>query len=285
MPTILNLANPDLRKQIAKHILTQIDLYAQTKYDTGPRDHLGASMIGDECSRKLWYSFHWIKHNIFSGRMQRLFQRGHLEELRYIEYLKGIGFKFETTQAKVSDVKGHFGGSCDGIVTFPENWNIPGRFLAEFKTKGTGRGFTELKEKGVSSKDKTHFVQQCVYAKKLELEPYSLYFSTNKNDDDMHVEFVALDFGLVDDSIRKAEKIIFSKTPPEKYSQSPTIFKCKYCEYAGVCHEGDRAIDKNCRSCINATPIESGMWACELHGSPIPKEVIKSGCGDWKSII
>ena len=59
--------------------------------DEGFRSHLGASLIGGECSREIWYGFRWVKKPKFSGRILRLFNRGHLEEARFIAMLLTIG--------------------------------------------------------------------------------------------------------------------------------------------------------------------------------------------------
>ena len=59
--------------------------------DEGFRTHLGASLIGGECSRALWYGFRWATKPKFSGRILRLFNRGHLEEARFISLLLMIG--------------------------------------------------------------------------------------------------------------------------------------------------------------------------------------------------
>lgn len=56
------------------------------------RAHLGGSMIGKECERELMYSFRWAKKPDFSGRMLRLFNRGHKEEFRFVAFLRMIGF-------------------------------------------------------------------------------------------------------------------------------------------------------------------------------------------------
>ena len=50
--------------------------------DDGPhRGRLGASIIGRPCARQLWYSFRNLFDRTFSGRILRLFETGHLEEI------------------------------------------------------------------------------------------------------------------------------------------------------------------------------------------------------------
>lgn len=93
-PNALN--EPVKRKNVAEAVKAEIDHYCATAYNDGHRWHLGASLIGHECERYLWYIFRWCFSPNFSGRMQRLFNRGHREEERYIEWLKGIGFQVWT---------------------------------------------------------------------------------------------------------------------------------------------------------------------------------------------
>lgn len=55
------------------------------------RNHLGGSMIGHECTRALYYNFHWMVRPKFEARMLRLFDRGHKEEFRFVKYLRDAG--------------------------------------------------------------------------------------------------------------------------------------------------------------------------------------------------
>ena len=92
----ISLSDSQNRKSVAEVVKAEIDHYCETAYNDGHRWHLGASLIGHECERYLWYVFRWCFSPKFNGRMQRLFNRGHREEERYIEWLKGIGFQVWT---------------------------------------------------------------------------------------------------------------------------------------------------------------------------------------------
>jgi len=88
-----DLNSPGLTAALAQRISDDVDEYCVELYNGGHRTHLGASLIGDECERKLWYVFRWVKAEQFSGRLLRLFNRGHKEEPRLIEWIEGIGVK------------------------------------------------------------------------------------------------------------------------------------------------------------------------------------------------
>lgn len=276
-----DLSVPHNRKALARTILENIDNYCAKTYDSGHRDHLGASMIGDVCSRKLWYVFRWAKRERFDGRRQRLFNRGHKEEARFIEWLRGVGFIIEAEengkQYRITSEFGHFGGSLDGFATAG---NI--KLLLEFKTSGTGSGFTKLREDGVKKSKPNHFAQMSIYGKNYKFQ-YAIYCCINKNDDDLYIEVVELDWRLAEQLEAKAHDIITSPITPPKFSYSEATFECKYCNFAGICHRNE-PVEKNCRSCVFACPIQGGLWACNKYNQTIPKDFISKGCDSYEAI-
>ena len=291
----VSLDAPGVAKALAKRILEEIDEYCVRTYDGGHRSHLGASLIGRECKRYLWYVFRWCLHEKTTGRQQRLFNRGHREEARFIEWLEGIGFKVwfenrdegpnekgEFPQYRISDVMGHFGGSLDGIAVLPERYGIAEPVLLEFKTNGTGAGFNKLADDGMPIAKPEHFAQTSTYGKKYNFR-YCVYLNINKNDDSLHVEVVKLNHNLGEQMIMKAEQIIMSQTAPARLSDNPTFHKCGYCHMKEVCHKG-AVVEVNCRSCAFARPVENAEWFCEVHNGNIPKDFIAKACPSYKAI-
>ena len=291
----VSLDAPGVAKALAKRILEEIDEYCVRTYDGGHRSHLGASLIGRECKRYLWYVFRWCLHEKTTGRQQRLFNRGHREEARFIEWLEGIGFKVwfenrdegpnekgEFPQYRISDVMGHFGGSLDGIAVLPERYGIAEPVLLEFKTNGTGAGFNKLADDGMPIAKPEHFAQTSTYGKKYNFR-YCVYLNINKNDDSLHIEVVKLNINLGEQMIMKAEQIIMSQTAPARLSDNPTFHKCGYCHMKEVCHKG-AVVEVNCRSCAFARPVENAEWFCEVHNGNIPKDFIAKACPSYKAI-
>ena len=291
----VSLDAPGVAKALAKRILEEIDEYCVRTYDGGHRSHLGASLIGRECKRYLWYVFRWCLHEKTTGRQQRLFNRGHREEARFIEWLEGIGFKVwfenrdegpnekgEFPQYRISDVMGHFGGSLDGIAVLPERYGIAEPVLLEFKTNGTGAGFNKLADDGMPIAKPEHFAQTSTYGKKYNFR-YCVYLNINKNDDSLHIEVVKLNHNLGEQMIMKAEQIIMSQTAPARLSDNPTFHKCGYCHMKDICHKG-AVPEVNCRSCAFARPVENAEWFCEVHNGNIPKDFIPKACPSYKAI-
>jgi len=285
---MLNLSNPKDREKLEELLADDLDLFCQTYYEQGHRNHLGASTLGEPCWRKLWYSFRWVKEEKFDGRMMRLFNVGHSAEPRFVAYLRGIGFDVKEfdedgKQFRISGAMGHYGGSLDGMCKAPARYQLSEDLvlLNEFKTNGTGKAFTDVEEKGLAKAKPMHFSQMSQYGYKYGLR-FGLYMIENKNDSSITFKIVELDWNLGAQLEKKANDIIFSKEPPPRISENPAVFECKYCTYADICHKGETP-EKNCRSCRNAVPTENATWTCSIYGV-IPPD-FKTGCPDnWLPI-
>ena len=80
-----------------------------------PRPYLGASIVGDECLRKVQYDW-WCRPE-HSGRIREIFDRGHYFEQRARMRLVGAGFKFAPRELlSFCAVNGLLRGNCDGII-------------------------------------------------------------------------------------------------------------------------------------------------------------------------
>ncbi len=285
---VADLSDEHARKALAGMLRRDIDEWCKQAFDDGPRSHLGASVIGYECGRHLWFLYHWIKHTIHPGQLQRLFQRGHLEEDRVIQYLRGIGCAVEQVavggeQQRIYAVNGHFGGSSDGKLTLPPSYGLDDFwFLLECKTANK-KEFAKMCE--VAKNKPEHFKQASVYGYKLGLK-YALYIMVCKDDDDMHIEIVPLDWAGAAESISRAEALIYSPIPPPRISNNPSYWVCKMCDHHGVCQLG-KPIDQNCRSCYYGSPSTSSKeWHCnawKVDDQPmlLTKDMQLAGCKMW----
>lgn len=285
-----NLEDHLERKRIVLQIHKDIDEFCKREFDEDARTHLGASIIGHDCKAYAWNTFRWLKFEQFSGRMLRLFNRGHEEERRFIRWLIGAGFQVYDIdpqtgkQYRIVGVNGHFGGSLDSIIYPPANYNInePLAWLGEFKTHNDA-SFKKLQKSGVAASKPQHFRQMCSYGRAYGFK-YGLYCAVNKNDDDLYFEIVPLDYRQADDLFRKADGIIHSLKQPPKIAQTETFFTCKTCDFKGICHKKELPT-KNCRSCVNAKPVENAQWHCSYYNDIIPLNFISKGCDNWRPII
>lgn len=255
--------------------------------DEGFRSHLGASLIGRECSRELWYGFRWAHKGTFSGQMLRLFNRGHLEEGRFIALLLTMGVQVfqqdaNGNQYRISEYGGHFGGSGDGVVM-----NIPDiapgtPALSEFKTHNT-KSFNKLagtnwkkfyeamldpklpqvafEGDGVRTTKFEHWVQMQIYMRKMGLA-VAVYVAVHKDTDLIYIELVHLDSDTADKFITRAGTIVGSEVPPPPINKSAGWGACMFCDYKKICKES-KPVMRNCRTCQYAEPnMQDGKWYC-----------------------
>lgn len=277
-------------KLLAQRIKNDVDAYSVWLLSQDDiRTHLGASEIGEPCWRRVWLKWRWAKKERFDGRMLRLFKRGHVEEEKFIELLRGVGFTVweidpgTGKQWRILGVAGHFGGSSDGFGALPLRYEFPAAtLLLEYKTHND-KSFKSLLKSGVMIAKPQHWAQMCAYGYKKGVQ-YVLYCAVNKNDDDLHFEVLKLDLLLGADTERKAEELINARTPPRKIAESPAFHECKYCHLSPICFEGERP-EKNCRTCLNITPVDDGKWLCRQHNIAVDLPLMQVGCDDWKAII
>jgi len=274
------------RKELAAALVADIDAYCVSTYTQDHRNHLGASVIGEKCNRKLWYAFRWMHREQFSSAKLRLFNRGHREEERLIEWLRGIGAEVwshtpEGQQMRITASGGHFGGSLDGALRLPTRYGLDTPFLAEFKTHNQ-KQFDSLIKNGVRVSHPKHFDQMSTYGAVYDLD-YAVYFAICKNTDDIHIEVVEIDKALGQRNLAKANDIILSQTAPGRIAASVAYKDCSWCSMKGICHLGE-PVEKNCRSCQHAVPVDGAKWACKKFDLTLVQSRIETGCIDWQEI-
>lgn len=260
-------------KQAVSEMLTE-NYSDAFKHDEKPRDYIGASGIGGNCNRKIWYAFHWAKKIKNDARMIRLFNRGHLEEARFIAALRaaGITVYFQNSAGyQYGFRKGHFAGHCDGIAEgFPENPDKPA--VVEFKTHNEN-SFNQLQRLGLFQSKPEHYAQMQVYMKALKLD-WGMYCAINKNTDAYYFEAVSFNEEIADKYFERAENIANSELPPPRITNSPGRYPCNYCDYKTICFLIEKP-EKNCRTCKH---YKIGKTTCN-------KErvcVTIYGCGDYE---
>jgi hypothetical protein len=278
--------------------------------NSGHRSHLGCSVLGNECGRAVWYDFRWVTKSKFSGQMIRLFNRGHLEEGRFLSLLLMIGCQIyqqdeNGKQFRISYADGHAGGSGDGVaIGIPDL--APGTAaLCEFKTHNQ-KSFDELagsdwrkyieyvldpekapvtqfSGKGVREAKTQHYIQLQMYMRKMGLS-VTLYAAVNKNTDEIYMELIPLNAEFADQCFDRGEKLVWMPEPPERISKSPGFYKCRWCDHKPVCHLNVPP-DVNCRTCRWSQPLPGGdgLWRCSHPsvGKPINKEEQLAACPEY----
>lgn len=252
------------------------DAYREDDGD-GFRNHLGASVIGAACDRSIAYGYRWVLKPVPRGkrhepskqaesRMRRLWNRGHLEEGRFIAMLLIAGIAVyqqdaEGKQYRMKSFGGHFSGSGDGILIgvpdLPEG--VP--CLGEFKTHSE-KSFEELESDGVRKSKPQHYAQMQEYMHHFGLL-YALYLAVNKNTEKLYAEIVMYDKPVAEHFLAKAKRIIFDKALPDRIrGGNPGFFVCKFmCDFPDVCYSTVKPL-RNCRTCEHWFPMPDGTHHC-----------------------
>lgn len=255
--------------------------YADRKTDFR-RGHLGASVIGKDCLRQLWYDFRWASDPGFEARLLRLFESGYKEEDRIIENLRSVGITVwsrdpdsgEQLHFKEEEF-GHFEGSLDGIgVNFPE---APKTFhILECKTSSK-KLYDKLVKEGVEKAKYQHYCQMQIYMKWAKLDR-AFYIVCCKDDDRLYGERVYFNKEVADRLVEKARRVIYSEIPLEKLGNSETDFRCKFCDHADLCWNKKLPL-VSCRTCAFSIPEVDGTWTCGRGEKRVISEFEqKAGC-------
>lgn len=267
-------------KEFTNPTIDAINKHWEKRNEEGHRPHLGASLIGKECLRELWYVFRHCQQSTFPGRIQRLFERGQREEALFVEELRAIGVRItdldsDGNQLRIGDIGNHFGGSLDGLIEGGlKESNKP--HIAEFKTHND-KSFKLLVKDGVEKSKPQHYAQMQIYMHYMSVDR-AFYEAVNKNDDSLYTERIKYCKKTALKLIEKAETVINAKFPPEKLTQNSTDWRCRFCDFKDICH-GNKVAEVNCRTCVNSTPEMDGdgKWSCK-HWGEMPKGFTGSDC-------
>jgi len=240
------------------------DAYAEGRKVRG---HLGASTIGSPCARQVWYGFRWASGTFrrFSGRMLRLFNRGHLEEARFLALLEAAGAEVwaannDGSQFRVViDGNKLFGGSVDAVVR-----GVPGygqeAMLAEFKTHNR-KSFDKLVKSGVHAAKPEHWAQMQTYMYGLGFSK-ALYLAVCKDDDSLYAKVIHYSVEAAERLLERANDIILLNDPPPRINNDPCWYMCKWCCHADICHNSVSP-KRTCRSCEHVDFIPDGTVWCK----------------------
>lgn len=210
-----------------------------------PREYLGASRLGAACERALQYEF--AKAPVdpgrdTSGRILRIFERGHLTEDCMVTWLRDAGFdlctrKPDGDQFGFSAVDGRLRGHIDGvIVAGPEGFQYPS--LWENKCLGS-KSWRDLQKNKLAVSKPIYHAQVVLYQAYLELHEHPAVFTAvNADTMEIYTELVPFDAALAQRMSDRAIKVIGATDAgellPRAFHES-THFECRMCPWQDRC--------------------------------------------------
>lgn len=265
----------------------------QKKNSESPRHYLGMSQIGDECHRKLFYSFRNAEKRAWAAQGVRNIEDGHVQEdimaarLRMVPGIELITVDPDDPEKQIgfSLLLDHFRGHCDGailgVLESPGTWHT-----WEHKSVGEA-SFEKLKkiriEKGEKNSlrewNSTYYAQAIIYMHEMQLTRHFLTVSTPGGRDYLSIrtEYNRKEAEAI---IEKAKAVIFDNwVIPPRISDKREFYSCKWCTFQEVCHDGRFPLI-NCKTCRYSEPVDGGERKCGLKENIIPEDVLHVGCND-----
>ncbi len=196
------------------------------------REYMGASSIGNPCSRAIWYAYKGHAKKPFTAKQLRTFEMGRILEGMIKDQVRLLGLPLEDnaqiTACYDDDVK-IFQGNVDGML------EINGRYvILEIKT-AKDSSFQTFVTKGLRTWSPNYYSQVQAYMGMKGVE--SAYILVlNKNTGDLHDEYVQFDDLFYHELKAKAKIISEAIEPPERVNKSPLYYICAMCQYKEVCH-------------------------------------------------
>lgn len=256
-----------------------IEAVAEEQAKRDHRTYYGASALGKRCDREMFFYYRKaaepLDPNIMTnaeieveGAKMRLFDRGHLEEDRFIKRITPFfenvypvdpetGKQFEIVNCEGMH-KGHSDGEADRFIlngiTFDDS------YLLEFKTHNES-SFDKLAGKkrpdgtrpwktSIQKAKSDHYAQIQDYLFHRPHLKGCFYFAVCKNNDDWYIEFVERNTESAVAELERVSKTIWAdQAPPKMSGASHTNFYCAYfCDFKAQCF-GDKPLRKTCRTC------------------------------------
>lgn len=203
--------------------------------------NIGFGEIGHECSRHLWYKINLDTPEVFSADTLRIFRNGHEDEAAMAEDLRKVeGIALYThdpnrdnKQYKLDSLGGRFTGRLDGVIVgLKQAPKTPA--IWEHKSVNEKK-FNELVKCGnLKEWDMKYYAQAQSNMLHAELDRHYMTVSTPglRRVTSVRTE---LDKDYAQSLVKKAERIINAKEPPERIGDS-TWYQCKYCRFHDICH-------------------------------------------------
>ena len=213
------------------------------------RNYLGASMLGDECLRKVQLQYLGHKSPV-SAQTLRTFDIGHCLEDLVAEWLRIAGFELKTRnedgeQFGFSIAEGRLQGHVDGIISgIPEELKESGlrpQTLWENKSLNS-KSWNDTAKRGLLITKPLYFAQIQLYMAYLNLKQ-CLFTALNKDTSELYFELIPFDSEAAQRYSDRAVQIIKASESNELLpciSSDPAFFRCKMCGFKDVCRQNEK---------------------------------------------
>lgn len=204
----------------------------QSRDDRKTRDYIGASAVGSDCLRQIWYEYKGVQATEVPTKMRRTWTIGRVLEGTILDWLTEAGLDITRTWGDlVANDMPFFKGHLDSV------WMKNGKPFAilEIKT-AKDASFVIFSSKGLMKWQPQYYAQIQTYMGMSGIHrAYILVL--NKDTSDISDELVLFDEVFYEKLRSKASMIANAHIAPPKINGSPLWYQCKMCKFNKVCHK------------------------------------------------
>lgn len=190
------------------------------------RNYIGASSIGRQCSRAIYYQLHDAPKEPIKPSLALTFVLGHTVEAMLLDWIESV----HPIQRNVGLIGTIIEGHADAIITMDGV-----DYILEIKTANSA-SFNQAKKNGVFRWRPQYFDQVQAYMGMAHVER-AIVLVFNKDTSELYEELIAFDQLHYELIVERARQIKIAVEPPVKFSDSAMNFVCKFCEFRVHCHE------------------------------------------------
>ena len=217
---------------MTRDTLTRLIEKSQAHDINEPRDYIGASIIGSDCFRQIWYEYKGTIAESVSTKTRRTWAIGKRLEGLILDWIEDVGIEiarvwYDLRSMNVPSLRGHL----DSV------WIKKGKPFAiiEIKT-AKDASFNIFVKKGVQSWNPQYYAQIQSYMGMSGIHN-AYILALNKDNSDLSDELVLFDEEFYKSLEDKALMISTANIEPPRINGSPLYFKCKMCKFNKVCHK------------------------------------------------
>lgn len=210
------------------------------------RGYLGASELGRQCVRAIWYSFTGVKGKPREAKLCWAAEDGHhTEELiaKRLRMIPGVELQSHNEhgeQLGFSVLDGRFQGHCDGVIKgliqapkavhIWENKTKAQKYFDDFQKKKRIYG----EKRALKEWNETYYVQAQLYMHFMQINRHYLTVALpgGRDIDSCRTEYKP---EVGEAAYDRAQKLLNITVPPPRINDKADFFVCKMCEHADHC--------------------------------------------------
>jgi len=217
---------------MVKNTLSKLIDAHQEKSVSEARNYIGASAIGSDCLRQIWYELKGFEGIGVSPKTRRTWAIGKNLEKLIMEWLAESGLSVADTWYDLVDPElEFFKGHIDAMLLMEGKPNA----ILEIKT-AKDASFKIFASKGLFIWNERYYAQIQSYMGMSGIHT-AYILVLNKDNSDIADECVTFDAHYYELLKQKALMIYKAQVEPPRINGSPLWYQCKLCQFNKVCHK------------------------------------------------